>query len=392
MVYVGIDVAKVKHDCCILGPDGEILKDSFTFANNKRGFDELHDAIISAKTENGFDEVRAGLEATGHYSINLVAFLEKIGLQPVIFNPLSINLFRKAQTLRKTKTDKTDARFIASMLLTSDPSPHAPLSYHIVELKNLTRSRSRLVKNRSKLKVSLRRLLDIIFPELDSLVWSKNQHSVHHLLLELPNAQAIAHCRIDRLTNILKAGSKGKYGREKALTIRQAAVESIGSNSPSRAFELQQTIRLIQNVQSEITLLDKEIAALVKESRTPLITIPGIGFTLAGIITAEIGDINRFKTPAKLLAFAGMEPSTYQSGKFNASQTPMVKRGSSYLRWAILQAARLVAMRDRTFADYMDKKRSEGKHFLVAQSHVGKKLIRVIFHMLKTNRVFVPQS
>ena len=56
----------------------------------------------------------------------------------------------------------------------------------------------------------------------------------------------------------------------------------------------------------------------------------------------------------------------------------MVKRGSTYLRWAIMQAARLVSMRDTTFATYMAKKRSEGKHFNVARSHVGKKLIRVI--------------
>lgn len=392
MIYVGIDVAKGKHDCCILGPDGEVLRDSFTFANNRKGFKELLAAIYRALQENSQDEVRAGLESTGHYSTNLVAFLRSSGFEPVVLNPLSVNLFRKSQTLRKTKTDKADARFIAAMLLTSDASPHASVSYHIEELKVLTRNRSRLVEHRSRLKISLNRLLDTIFPELPALVWSRNQKSIHELLLELPNPQAIARCRIDRLTNILREGSHGKYGREKALAIRQAAAESIGSNSPSMAFELQQTIRLIQNIQSEIDLLDGQIAQAVEACQSPLLTIPGIGFTLAGIILAEIGSIERFRTPAQLLAFAGMEPSTFQSGKFNASQTPMVKRGSTYLRWAILQAARLVAMRDRTFHDYLLKKRREGKHFNVALSHVGKKLVRVIFHMLQTNRDFVPQT
>lgn len=392
MIYVGVDVAKEKYDCCILGPDGEVLRGSFTFANNRQGFAELLAAIQRALQGKSYAEVHAGLESTGHYSTNLVAFLRSNGFEPVVLNPLSVNLFRKSQTLRKTKTDKADARFIAAMLLTSDASPHASVSYHIEELKVLTRSRSRLIEHRGKLRTSLTRLLDVVFPELAALVWSTNQKSVYHLLLELPNPQAIAHCRIDRLTNILSEGSHGKYGRDKALAIRQAAAESIGSNSPSMAFELQQTILLIQHIQVELDLLDRRIEAAVEAVQTPLLTIPGIGHTLAGIILAEIGAIERFQTPAQLLAFAGMEPSTFQSGKFNANQTPMVKRGSTYLRWAVLQAARLVAMRDRTFHDYLLKKRQEGKHFNVALSHVGKKLVRVIFHMLQTNRVFVPQT
>ncbi|NLA43444.1 IS110 family transposase [Candidatus Saccharibacteria bacterium] len=392
MIYVGIDVAKDKHDCCILGPDGEVLRDSITFANNRKGFEELLAAIQKALQEKSRDEVRAGLESTGHYSTNLVAFLRSNGFEPVVLNPLSVNRFRKSQTLRKTKTDKADARFIAAMLLTSAASPHASVSYHIEELKVFTRSRSRLIEHRGKLRISMTRLLDVVFPELATLVWSTNQKSVYHLLLELPNPQAIAHCRIDRLTNIISAGSHGKYGREKALEIRQAAAESIGSNSPAMAFELQQTIRLIQNITIELDLLDNRIEAAVEAVKTPLLTIPGISYTLAGIILAEIGAIERFQTPAQLLAFAGMEPSTFQSGKFRANQTPMVKRGSTYLRWAVLQAARLVAMRDKTFYDYLLKKRQEGKHFNVALSHVGKKLVRVIFHMLQTNRSFVPQS
>lgn len=392
MIYVGIDVAKSKHDCCILGADGEVLKAPFTFANNKAGFNELLVAIRSIGQWSSFEEVRVGLEATGHYSTNLVAFIRSNGFEPFIFNPLSVNLFRKSQTLRKTKTDKTDARFIASMLFAPTSSPHATLPSAIDELKFLTRNRSRLVEHRSKHKTSLNRLLDIIFPELSGFVWSTHQKSIHALLLELPNPQAIAHCRIDRLTNILATGSRGKYKQSKALAIRLAAKDSIGSNSPSLAFELQQTIRLIQHLQSEINLLDERIAIAVDACETPLLTIPGIGHVLAGIILAEVGSIRRFQTPAQLLAFAGMEPSTFQSGKFNANHTPMVKRGSTYLRWAVCQAARLVAMRDKTFKDYLLKKRQEGKHFQVALSHTGKKLIRVIFHMLTTNRAFIPQS
>ena len=149
---------------------------------------------------------------------------------------------------------------------------------------------------------------------------------------------------------------------------------------------------MIQSVQTEIDILDRKIKSIVKELDTPLLSIPGISYTLAAIILAEIGDINNFPTPSKLQAFAGLDPSTYQSGKYTASYATMVKRGSTYLRWAMFQAARLVAMRDKTFKDYLAKKRSEGKHFNVAISHVSKKLLRTIFYMLKHNETFVPQS
>jgi transposase len=391
MVRVGIDVAKEKHDCCILDSDGVILRASFSFPNSRKGFEELRAAIQAAAKERSGEEVRVGLESTGHYGTNLVAFLRGNGFQPVLLNPLSVDRFRKSQSLRKTKTDKTDARFIAGML-SSGTSPHAPASYHNSELKALTRSRSRLVGYRARLRLSLTRLLDVAFPELEHLVWSTNQGSVHHLLLELPGPHAIARCRIDRLTRILQEGSRGRYGREKAAELHRAAVDSIGSDTPALAFELQQTIRLIRNVQDEVALLDLRIAALVEQTRTPLLTIPGIGYVLAAILLAEIGDIHRFSTPAQLLAFAGMEPSTFQSGGFEADDTPMVKRGSCYLRWAVMQSARLVAMRDGTFKDFLAKKRREGKHYKVALSHVGKKLIRVMFHMLQNNQAFVPQT
>lgn len=391
MLFVGIDVAKSKHDCCIIDSDGVIHTDSLRVPNSKEGFESLYASILSILGSKDISNVKIGLESTGHYSNNITNYLYAKGFQVHTLNPLATNLFRKAHTLRKTKTDKTDARVIATMLFTDESKSYSPSSYQIQELKSLTRHRYRMIGYRSKLKISVTRLIDIIFPELTSFVWSIHQNSSYALLLELSTPIDIASCHLTKLTNLINKASRGKYGKEKAIALKELASNSIGSSNRSTAFELQQTIRLIQSVQTEINALDKQIKLVVDELNTPLITIPGIGYTLAAIIFAEVGDIERFATPAKLLAYAGMEPSTYQSGKYNASKTPMVKRGSTYLRWAVMQAARLVCMRDATFALYMAKKRSEGKHYCVAQSHVGKKLLRVIFYLLKTNTAFVPQ-
>ena len=391
MLFIGIDVAKSKHDCCIIDSDGVIITDSLRIPNTKEGFDTLYNTIISVLDSNDFSKAKIGLESTGHYSTNITNYLYSKGFSITVLNPLVTNAFRKAGTLRKTKTDKCDAKVIATMLFSDESKSYSPSSYQIQELKSLTRHRYRMISYRSKLKLSVTRLIDILFPELPDFVWSIHQASSYQLLLELPSPEAIKTCHLTHLTNIISKSSRGKYGREKAIQLRELAANSIGSSNRSLTFELQQTIRLIQSVQAEINALDKQIKLVVDELNTPILTIPGIGYTIAAIILAEIGDINNFSSPAKLLAFAGMEPSTYQSGKYSASKTPMVKRGSTYLRWAIMQAARLVSMRDITFATYMAKKRSEGKHFSVAQSHVGKKLIRVIFSILKNNTAFVTQ-
>ncbi|APM37907.1 IS110 family transposase [Clostridium kluyveri] len=391
MIYIGIDIAKNKHDCCIIDSDGVVYNDSLRISNSRQGFELLYSSILSILPDKDISNVKIGLESTGHYSTDLQNFLYAKGFKLSILNPLATNLFRKAQSLRKTKTDKTDALVIAKMLFSDDTKSYSPVSYQIQELKSLTRHRYRLIGYRSKLKTSVNRLVDIIFPELPDLFWSIHQSSSYALLSILPSPKDIAGCHLTKLTNILNTASRGKYGKDKAISLKESAANSIGTNSRSLSFELKQTIRLIQSVQHEIDSLELLIKEIVVEINSPLISIPGISYTLAAIILAEIGDIKRFTTPCKLLAFAGLDPSTYQSGKYTASHTPMVKRGSAYLRWAILMAGRTVSMRDATFSAYLSKKRSEGKHYYVAMSHVAKKLIRIIFHLLKTNATFAPQ-
>lgn len=149
---------------------------------------------------------------------------------------------------------------------------------------------------------------------------------------------------------------------------------------------------MINFYSSKIGELDAKIEDIIIELNSPILSIPGISYNLGSIILAEIVDINRFDTPAQLQAFAGLDPATHQSGKFIATGVSMVKRGSPYLRWAILNASRLIAMRDPCFKDYYQRKRKDGKHHFVALTHVAKKLIRVIFKLHKTNTQFIPQT
>ncbi len=115
MIVVGIDVAKDKHDCFVMNSEGEVLFIPFVIQNNREGFDSLYEKICSVADD--FTKVKVGLEATGHYSYNILGYLLDKGLPTYVINPLHTNLYRKSLSLRKTKTDKVDARTIAAMLL-----------------------------------------------------------------------------------------------------------------------------------------------------------------------------------------------------------------------------------------------------------------------------------
>ena len=392
MLYVGIDVAKRKHDCFITNEYGEALTDVFTIQNTKEGFEELFRAIKSHQPHPSNENTKVGLEATGHYSDNIAGFLRKIGLPPIILNPLHVNLYRKGQSLRKAKTDKIDPRFIAKMMIMEEFAPHSLPSYHSEELKSLTRYRHRMVKARSVLKVSYDRLLSIMFPELEGFVSDTLGKTVTKLLLEFPSTEAISECHLTRLTNLVVQYSHGRHDKEWAIKLKELAKDSIGSSSPAKVLELRQTIRQIMNISDEISLVEDEIKSLVISSGTTLMTIPGISYTLAGIILAEIGDITRFENPGKLQAFAGLDPTVYQSGQFAGTKDVMVKRGSTYLRWALIMAARNVSMFDKTFNQYLDKKLASGKHYNSAMGHVAKKLIRVVFCLMNTGEAYMAKA
>jgi transposase len=387
MIFAGIDVAKDKHYCFIMNSDGEALFETFTVSNNKTGFDELYQKIKSCSAD--LTNIKVGLEATGHYSYNILGYLLDKGLLTFVINPLHTNLYRKSLSLRKTKTDKVDARTIAMMLMSDvDLKSYSDTLYHNEELKSLTRYRFDKIQERAQLKQSVSRLVNILFPELEKLVSSLHISTVYELLSEYPGAYYIACANLTKLTNLLNKASKGRFGKEEAVIIRDAAKNSIGFVMSAKSLELKHTIKLIQELSSLIDEIETEIKSIMDKIDSPILTIPGISYRMGAMIIAEIGDFSKFDSPDKILAYAGLSPSTYQSGQFQSNHSKMEKRGSKYLRYALFNAAKFVCHWDSTFKAYLDKKRAEGKHYNVAVSHVVKKLVRVIFHLEKYNETY----
>lgn len=387
MICVGIDVAKDKHECVIITQDNEILIPSFSFENSKAGFQQLYNAIEFA-CDGDFKKIKIGLEASGHYSTNLLLYLREQNWNTVYLNPLSVHNLKKAQTLRRTKTDKSDARYIAELMLTKTGKPYQEQEYHILELKSITRARYRLGKVMQREKERYCRSIHLMFPEYTKVFSCIHQGCALEIIAQYPSAKDIANANIVKLTNCVKEYSHYALGKQKALLLKETAKNSIAHYSEGEAFELKLLAERIKFIKKQCNDLEARIKTLMTELNTTITTIPGVGYYLGGVILAEIGDINRFNTPEQIQAYAGTDPAIYQSGKYTATNTPMVKHGSYYLRNAIYLATSMAGFCSPSFKEYINKKRLQGKHYYVAIAHAMKKMVRVIFYILKTGNVY----
>lgn len=392
MIYVGIDVASQKHDCFIMRDNGEVFsKKAFTIKNNIEGYKKLHNSIDQFVESTEDSNVRIGLESTGHYSKNILFYLIKQGYQTTLINPILTNMDRKASSVRKTKNDKIDAEAICKFLDKNrlDFKPYTLLSYHIDALKSLTRQRFSLVKQQTAQKLIFQRLINVIFPEFLGLFSSVYVESALNILYSYSTPKKLARANITSIDKLLHHNSSVT-----AVEIIETAKNSIGQSEEYLGFELKHTIDMIRFYESQIEIYNKQIEhELSQIDYGKIITsIPGVGIITGAMIISEIGDINNFQTPHQLLAFAGLDPIVNQSGEFESSHNKPSKRGSKYLRWAIHQVSSGIRKWDKTFKEYYDKKIKEGKHHYVAIGHIDKKLVRVIFSLLKNKKSFIPQK
>lgn len=380
MYFVGIDISKYKHDGFIITETGEIVCNPFTIKNDHHGFGELLSILDSLDPKEG---IRIGFESTGHYALNLKLFLEKAHYSFMEFNPVLLAKFNKSQTLRRTKTDAIDSIAIARWLMTVEYKPHPIGFYHTYALKSLTRLRDSLVKQRSFYLVKMTNVLDHIFPEFKPFFKNRFGKTALYLLEHYGSAEKMA-CMNSKFYDNLRRISRGHFSMQKFLKLRELAKNTVGGNDELFNFQLCSLLSLYKQTAHEVESIEKQIIAIVKEISPKSLTIPGIGPLSSAVIYAEYGDVSKFKSPAQMLSFAGLEPGYYQSGT-SEHGGHMVKRGSSHLRYTLMNLSIPIIQYNMVFAEYYAKKRNEGKAHRVACSHLIKKLIRVIFILEKNN-------
>lgn len=379
MIYVGIDIAKRNHFASALSSDGEVLIEPFEFCNDGDGFNMLISALDSLESDN----IIIGLESTAHYGDNLVRFLVASDYKVCVLNPIKTSTMRK-NNIRKTKTDKVDTFIIAKTLMMQQSLRFVTLDdVDIMDLKELGRFRMKAIKQRTRLKIQLTSYMDKTFPELEKIFKSGlHQKSVYALLKEAPTPEAIASMHMTHLANLLKVNSHGHFGKDQARELRVLAKRSVGQSDGALSLRITQAIEQIELLDKQLDRIETDMTDIVKCMFSLIMTIPGIGYVNGGMILGEIGNIHRFSNPQKLLAYAGLDPTVYQSGNFTAKRTRMSKRGSKALRYALINAAHNVVKNNATFKAYYDAKRAEGKSHYNALGHCAGKLVRVIWKIL----------
>ena len=374
MYFVGIDISKYKHDCCIISAADQQIVSKFTVKNDKDGFEHLLTTLNSLSNP---EDIKIGFESTAHYALNLELFLENAHHSFMEVNPVLIKEYKKSTTLRRTKTDSVDCESIARWLMTVEYKPHSKGFYHAYSLKSLTRLRDKLIRQRSFYLVKITNVLDHTFPEFKPFFNERLSKTALYLLENYGSAEKMARMNSASYEK-LRSVSRGKFSPQQFLRLKELAVNTVGVNNSIFDVELNSLLSLYKSLVKEIDTIKKEINQLIEEVHPHYRSVPGIGPVSAAVIYSEYGDISNFTNPGQMLAFAGIEPGINESGT-ESHGGKMVKRGSSQLRYTLINCCLPLIRFDMTFATYYAKKRGEGKPHRVAITHVAKKLIRVIY-------------
>jgi transposase len=404
---VGLDVSKGESQIQAFLDKGKPFRKSFSVPHTLEGLSLLVNFLEEIKRETGL-KPPVVLEATGHYQAPVVHYLEERGYLLIIINPL-ISYKAKGSSLRKVKTDAVDAYLLCELFYKEDLEPYKKRGVQLLNLRNLTRQHENITGVMMQTKLQFQAVLEQVFPEYRGVFG--DLYSVVSLLtlVEFPSSDDILKGSEEALANKICELCKSrsfKWAREKATQLKAAAARNPFEKTvyQSHILSLGIYINILLQYKEHLSKLESEIDALAKEIEEYHIikSIPGIGEKIAATILSEIGEIDRFNNPKKLVAFAGVDPSVFESGKFTATKNRITKRGSSRLRHALYMAVRCairdcrkkkttdeIIPRNKRIREFYDKKREEGKPFKVAVIACVNKLLHWIYALLKSKSTFI---
>ncbi|MEY8337627.1 IS110 family transposase [Lachnospiraceae bacterium 62-35] len=363
MFFVGIDIGKNNHVASMMHESGKVVFKAFSFPNTSDGGHALFSKLASYSPSP--DDFEIGMEATGHYRLSVYSFLFEKKFPLHVINPIQTDGWRRVTEIRKRKNDIIDSVLIADLIRYGQFVETRLADEDLFSLRSLTRFRTYLVESISDLKRKVVCVLDQVFPEYPSIFSDIFGKTSKEILLQFSSPIDFETVSSQTLAELLAQLSRQQVGATKAEQLKTAASRSFGVTFAKSSFTFQ-----LRALIEQISFIEKQ----VKETET------------------EIGDISKFGSPRKLVAFAGLDATVTQSGEFEAAHNVMSKRGSPYLRKAIFQAALVAAFKDPVLSAYYQEKRAEGKHHLTCIGAVARKRCNIIYAVVKNNQPYVPKA
>ncbi|MEC2074164.1 MULTISPECIES: IS110 family RNA-guided transposase [Alkalihalophilus] len=404
---IGLDVSKGESQVQAFLDKGKPYRKSFSIKHNREGLETFLAFLQEVEQAAQGQPPSVVLESTGHYHLPVIQFLEDQKYVYIVINPL-ISHRAKSSSLRKVKTDAVDAYHLCELYYKEELEPYKKRGIQLLNLRNLTRQQETIAEVSANTKLQLHSLLDQVFPEYRGVFGSLYSKVSLLTLQAFPTSEAVLQVDeselVEKIASLCKSRSE-RWAIEKAQKLREAALRNPFQKNlyESHIFNLEMLTNIVLQYQEHLSNIATEIDALAKEIEEYQIiqSIPGIGEKIAATIISEIGEIDRFNHPKKLVAFAGVDPSVYSSGKFTASVNRITKRGSSRLRHALFMAVQCgirdsrkqkttdeIIARNKRLREFYDKKREEGKPFRVAVIACVNKLLHWIYALLKSKTPF----
>ncbi|WP_087975006.1 IS110 family transposase [Oceanobacillus rekensis] len=403
---IGLDVSKGESQIQAFLDKGKPYRKSFSIKHDIKGLGNLLEFLHEVE-KSANNQPTVVLESTGHYHYPVIQFLEEQKYVYIIVNPL-ISHRAKSSSLRKVKTDAVDAYHLCELFYKEELEPYKKRGVQLLNLRNLTRQQESIAEISAKTKIQLHSLLDQVFPEYRGVFESLYSRVSLLTLLAFPTSETVLSASERELSEKISSLCKSRsdlWAKERAKKLKEAALRNPFQNNlyQSNIFNLEMLVNLVLQYQEHLSKIATEINALSKgiEEYHILQSIPGIGEKIAATIISEIGEIDRFNNAKKLVAFAGVDPSVYSSGKFTASVNRITKRGSNRLRHALYMAVQSgirdsrkkkttdeIIARNKRLREFYDKKREEGKPFRVAVIACVNKLLHWIYALLKSRSTF----
>jgi len=402
-LFVGIDASMNTNQVLAMLPDGSEV-DAFRVANDLPGADALAERLVKVLTAHECDHGVLGVEATGVYAWHLVQYLRQCpALQPYkplvyTFNPKVVKGFKKAYP-ELPKTDQVDAWVIADRLRFGRLPAPGGLEDRYEALRRLTRTRYHLVQDLVRAK---QRFLNALFLKFSSFAQDKPAGKAFGatalaFTVETECTEALAATSIEELTDRVTRYSRNRIAdpAEVAAAVQKAARSSYRlpkAMADSVNLELATHLTLIRSLEQQITALAGPIGQLVATIPNTLGSVKGLGPVYVAGILAEIGDIWRFPNHDAVAKYAGLAWSRHQSGKFEAEDTRLIRTGNRYLRYYLIEAACSLTVHDAEFKRYYQRKKAEAKTHAHkrALALTARKLVRLVDHLLRSNRLYNP--
>ena len=344
------------------------------------------------------------MEVASIYGDNLVYALREDGglgrfrRKIHVLNPKQVKKFKEAYP-DLPKNDWVDAFVIADHLRFGRIAKEVYMDdYRYQALRTLTRARFDVIQNLTREK---QRFANYLFLKCSGMAQDKgiqNTSATTIALMErFETVDNLANADLDDLTAFVAETGRGRFAdpESTAKAVQAAARGSYRlpktvNDTVNQAMAV--SIASMRALKEQVKVLDKAIEQQFEIIPNTLTSIPGVGKVYSAGIIAEIGDIHRFASQASVAKFAGLVWTQHQSGEFEAEHSRMIKSGNRYLRYYLLEAANSVRRCDSEFRRYYDLKFKEVNKYQHkrALALTARKLVRLVFRLLKDNRLYIP--